>query len=422
MVFHTDSKRRTREKPQTEANTTFLDLPDELILAILERTDGISEVLRLRQTSKVFVPACSSIVRNQLKTLYIHSRETSVKQAIELCKTDLASAIEEICFINKVRWDMVRAPAHLNKRFGHSWSSLGVHDRKNELNLDFAAHYEKLLTALATLPMAKTLSFKDKCDKPGFNMVSEQVIVNWAFTVLEKAHAWDAIAAGEHRVRSRLHKVEAKLYGMPAFPIVKAKHGFNFSDLDAVVTALGHLNIESLKLSEELPFANERSLTTASLGHLTHIELLVHLGWQKSAFQRFSNELLRNAAPTLQSLKLSFQHNPAAIWRKRPETSLATIIKDIEFPKLRFIELCALGLPEELPYVPQMIDFMAFLSRCKNLQLLRTSRVFPTFQYMLISAGQDAFLSMDETLLGFEGEVRSMDKPNENTRVWEIGV
>jgi hypothetical protein len=43
MVFHTESKRRSREKPQAESHTTFLDLPDELVLAILERTDSISE-------------------------------------------------------------------------------------------------------------------------------------------------------------------------------------------------------------------------------------------------------------------------------------------------------------------------------------------------------------------------------------------
>ena len=83
MVFSV-SKRRVRVKAQDEADTTFLDLPDELLLAILERTDSITEVLRLRQTSKVFVPACSSIVRNQLKTLYIHPRKTSVDRAIQI--------------------------------------------------------------------------------------------------------------------------------------------------------------------------------------------------------------------------------------------------------------------------------------------------------------------------------------------------
>jgi hypothetical protein len=416
MVFHTESKRRSREKPQAESHTTFLDLPDELVLAILERTDSISEVLRFRQTSKVFVPACSSIIRNRLKTLYIHARTGSVERAIALCKTDLASAIEEICFINKVRWDMIRAPAHLDKRFGRSWPSLGTHERKNELNADFAEHYEEFFASLATLPRAKTLSFRDTCDVPGFNMLSKQAIDQLAFQTTEVARLWDAMA--EQRVLSRLQKIEAKLY--PAMPKAKAGRGFNFSDLDAVVTTLGRLNITSLKLSEELPYATEHSLATTSLDHLSHSELLVHLGWQASAWQRFSNELMRKAAPTLQTLKLSFMHNPAAVRRKKPETSLDTIIKDIDFPKLRSLELCALGLPEELPYAPQMIDFMAFLSRCKNLKFLRASRVFPTPQYILMSVGQDVFLSMDEILLGFEGEVRALEEPDEQTRAWEI--
>jgi hypothetical protein len=418
MVFHTESKRRPRDKPQAEAYATFLDLPDELVLAILERTDSISEVLRLRQTSKVFVPACSSIIRNNLKTLYIHAGTGSVERAIALCKTDLASSIEEICFINKVRWDMIRAPAHLDKRFGHSWPSLGVHERKNELNPDFAGHYEEFLTALSTLPRAKTLSFRDTCDVPGFNMVSEQAIDQLALRTIQLARSWDTMA--EQRALSRLQKIEAKLY--PAMPKAKAKRGFNFSDLDAVVTTLGRLDITSLRLSEELPYADERSLANTSLDHLTHIELLVHLGWQKSGWQRFSNELLRKAAPTLQTLKLSFKHNPAAVRRKRPETSLDTIVKDVDFPKLRSLELCALGLPGELLHAPQMIDFMAFLSHCESLKFLRISRVFPTPEYMLMSIGQDTFLSIDEIMLGFEGEARALEEQDEQTRAWEISV
>jgi hypothetical protein len=418
MVFHVDSKRRAREKPQTEARTTFLDLPDELVLAILECTDSISEVLRLRQTSKVFVPACSSIIRTKRKTLYIHPRESSIEQAIELCKTDLASSIEEICFINKIRWDMIRVPAHLKKRFGHSWPSLGLHERKNELNLDFAAHYDELFTALANLPKAKTLSFRDTCDKPGFNMVSEQVIKNWIFTVIETARTWDAMA--ERRSLTKFEKAEAKLYGMPK--VKPMRPGFNFSDLDAVVAALGRLSITTLKLSEELPFANERSLATASLGHLTHIELLVHLGWQKSPYQRFANELLRNAAPTLQTLNLTFKHNAATAWRRKAETSLATIVGDIDFPKLRSLELRALDLPEKLPYVPQIVDFVAFLSRCESLKFFRTSRVFPTLQHILILIDPDDYPSMDRILSEFKGEVRALEEKDERTRAWEVNV
>lgn len=418
MVFHVDTKRRARDKPQTEAYATFLDLPDELVLAILEHTDGISEVLRLRQTSKVLLPACNNTIRDNLKTLYIHPRLSSVKQAIDICKSGLASAIEEICFINKIRWDMIRAPAHLNKRFGHSWPSLGLHERKNELNLNFAAHYEELLTSLATLPSAKTLSFRDTCDKPGFNMVSEQVLDNWAFTVIETARTWDAMA--ERRFLTRLEAAEAKLYGMPK--VKPMRECFNFSDLDAVVAALGCITITTLKLSEELPFGNEKSLATKSLGHLTHIELLVHLGWQKSAWQRFCHELLRNAAPTLQTLKLTFKHNPATVWRRKAETSLATIVRDIDFPSLRSLELRALELPDQLPYVTQIVDFMAFLSRCESLTFFRTSRVFPTLQYILILINPDDYPSMDRILLEFKGGARALEEAEEMTRAWEINV
>ncbi|GAB7323650.1 hypothetical protein MBLNU13_g07130t1 [Cladosporium sp. NU13] len=418
MVFHAESKRRNREKPQTEAHTTFLDLPDELVLAILERTDGISEVLRLRQTSKVFVPACSSIIRKDLKTLYIHPRQISVEQGIELCKTDLASSIEEICFINKIRWDMIPVPAHFDKRFGHSWPSLGLHERKNELNLGFTAYYEELLTALATLPSAKTLSFKNTCDGPGFNMVSEKTIYNWAFTVIKTARTWDAMA--ESRALSSFQKAEAKLYGMPK--VKPMRNGFNFSDLDAVVAALGRITITTLKLTEELPYADERSLATASLNYLTHVELLVHLGWQKSAWQRFCHELLRHAAPTLQTLNLTFKHNPATAWRRKAETSLATIVRDIDFPKLRSLELRALELPEQLPYVPQIVDFMAFLSRCTALKFFRTSRVFPTLQHILILIDPDDYPSMDRILAGFEGEVRALEESEKKTRAWEMNV
>jgi hypothetical protein len=69
-----------------------------------------------------------------------------------------------------------------------------------------------------------------------------------------------------------------------------------------------------------------------------------------------------------------------------------------------------------------MIDFMAFLSRCKSLKFLRTSCVFPTPEYILMSVGQDSLLSMDEIMLGFEGEARALEEPDERTRAWEINL
>jgi hypothetical protein len=421
MVFHTH-KRRVRAKPQHEADTSLLDLPDELILAILEHTDSIIETLRLRQTSKILVPACNSTTRDRLKTLYIHPRQSSVERAIEICESDWASDIEEICFIDRLNWKMIRTPAQSGKKFGHTWPSLRLHEQKKKLNSDFSAHYEVLLSSLVSIPKVKTLSFKDTCDQPGYNMVSEQAIKNWTFTVQEAARTWDAIM--ERRKSNRLEKLEDKLYGPIAkgTPNIKARQGFSFSDLDAVIAVLTRLNITTLKLSDEPPSANQQSLSTTSLEHLTHIELLVHLGWHACPWQRFCNELLRKAAPTLQNLKLSFKHNPAAIRRKRAETSFATVVSDLAFPKLRSLELRALGLPEELPYVPQVIGLMGFLSRCENLEFLRMSRVFPTSQYILIAVDPDNCPSLDEVLLDFEGEARLVEESDEHTRAWEISV
>jgi hypothetical protein len=249
-------------------------------------------------------------------------------------------------------------------------------------------------------------------------MVAEQVIKNWAFTVIETARTWDAMA--QSRALSSFQKAEAKLYGMPK--VKSMKNGFNFSDLDAIVASLGRITITTLKLSEELPFANERSLATATINRLTHIELLIHLGWQKSAYQRFANELLRNAAPTLQTLNLTFKHNPATAWRRKAETSLATIVRDIDFPKLRSLELSALDLPENLPYVPQIVDFMAFLARCESLKFIRTSRVFPTLQHILILIDPDDYPSMDCILSEFKGEARALEEAEEMTKAWEMNV
>jgi hypothetical protein len=81
-----------------------------------------------------------------------------------------------------------------------------------------------------------------------------------------------------------------------------------------------------------------------------------------------------------------------------------------------------LGLPEELPYVPQVIGLMGFLSRCENLEFLRMSRVFPTSQYILIAVDPDNCPSLDEVLLDFEGEARLVEESDEHTRAWEISV
>lgn len=409
MVFQS-RKRRVPAKSQTVAKPTIKEFPEELLLAILERTTGISEVLKLRETSKFFGSACVSTIRTRLKTLYVHPAPSSVKRAKKICKSYLSSEIEEICFVNKIHWSLIRIPFHeVDKGFAHTWTSHHAHEKKKGLHFEFAAHYNDLFNALASLPKFKTVSFKDKCDEAGFNMVSEHTIYHWAFTIKDRANI------------TKERRAENKLYGPVAKPTSKPTMAYNFSDIDVIVAAMNRLKFTTLKLRDEIPFADASALVNTSFGNLTRVELHMHLGWNTGPCQRFCHEILRSAAASLQDLRLTFQHNPAAIRRLRPEISFATVVKDLDFPKLQYLELLALDLPENLPYIPQIIDFKYFLSTsCKRLEHFRTIRVFPTFLHLLIMPGHTK--SMDEILKGFDGEAKMLEEEDENTRAWEISV
>jgi hypothetical protein len=55
MVFQI-RKRRGVAKSQYDARSAILEFPDEIILAIVERA-GVSEILRLRESGRLFAPA-----------------------------------------------------------------------------------------------------------------------------------------------------------------------------------------------------------------------------------------------------------------------------------------------------------------------------------------------------------------------------
>ena len=70
MVYYHGKKARGAKPKQPGANKTLTDLPDELLIQMLHDTD-ITAVLRLRATSKRFVHACTEIIRDKLKILYV---------------------------------------------------------------------------------------------------------------------------------------------------------------------------------------------------------------------------------------------------------------------------------------------------------------------------------------------------------------
>ena len=244
MVFHA-SKRRVPATTKPIAKSPISDFPDELLLNILEQTDSMNEVLRLRETCKRFLPACNTMIQSRLKTLYVRPAPSAVKRAIEISQSELGSEIEEICFVNKVHWSVIRNDHNLVKDFAHNWPSKARHDKMKELNPAYATHYDEFLSSLSSLLKITTLTFKDVCDKPGFNMVAPRVVRDWVFTVKE-------------HVPSKEQKATRNLYGHRAgYFQHRSQLRFNFADLDAVVSRFPRGNFTSLQLCEELPFANE---------------------------------------------------------------------------------------------------------------------------------------------------------------------
>ena len=128
MVFHA-SKRRVPATNKPIARSPISDFPDELLLNILEQTDSMNEVLRLRETCKRFLPACNTMIQSRLKTLYVRPAPSAVKRAIEISQSELGSEIEEICFVNKVHWSVIRNDHNLVKDFAHNWPSKARHDK-----------------------------------------------------------------------------------------------------------------------------------------------------------------------------------------------------------------------------------------------------------------------------------------------------
>jgi hypothetical protein len=406
MVFQ-NRKRRGQAKLQSEVKSAVLEFPDEIILAIVECAP-VSTILKLRESGRAFAPACVSAMRTRLKTLYIHPARSSIERAEEICRSDLSSEIQEVCFVNKIHWTQMRARRQSGKDLVHTWPSYQHQTSKEANYLGFLEHHSELLSALAGLPKLRALLFKDKCDEPGFNMVSEQNIHDWALTAKD-------------RTLSKEKRAEAKLYGpipSPKTPVL----AYNFADVDAITAALTRLKVSSLTLCDELPFADIHTAIPISthLGNLTHIELHMHLGWQASDWQNFCHQILKHAAPKLQELKLAFRHNPAALRRKRPETSLDTVVAGLDFPELRLLELRAVELPDTVPCVAQIIDLEAFLSmRCGKLEILRVARVFPTLHHLPNLPGQDVM--MDDLLFAFGREVHVLEEEDESTKAWRIG-
>lgn len=402
MVFQ-NRKRRNRTQPKQSTAKIITDLPDELLLAILERTPDISDVLRLRATSRALMPACSSTVRDRLKVLYIHPSPSSVRRAIRISQSDLGSDIEEISIVNRVLWSEIRRKPDAG--FQYTWLRGSSRNIDGELYTDFAGAYKELLDSLVNLTKLKALSFDNRIfkAKPGFNNISLQTVEDWARTV-------------KPTLPSKQLSAENKLY--TSQPAVNPQSRFKFTDVDVLASLINRFStkLTTLRTNAELPCAQAAMLHSGTLANLTRVELRINTGWYKADWQVFSHHILQSAASNLRKLKLHFNYNSAAERRRRIETSLAVVLEGLTFPALQCLELYALF------HLVQEFDLGSFiLERCRELSVLRTTDVVALpLSYGAHHTGQ--LVLLDTVMLGIGWEVREADEQAEDAREYRLGA
>ena len=225
MVFQ-HRKNRHGAKPKqlaTSTKTTLTDFPEELLLHMLHHTT-ITEVLRLRETSKFFFPACTEIIRDKLKILYVHPSPSSVERAIGICKSDLSSEVEEICFVSKcVLWRC----GCLDERAWRQWPSRNVTLRgrvDGQGACTFDQGYQELLSSLVELGCLQTVSFQESCDRPGFNMLSAQRMTNWLDTTAYRTGKFRGVVSKERKAENTLYAAKFKLMPPQAFHSTTSMH------------------------------------------------------------------------------------------------------------------------------------------------------------------------------------------------------
>jgi hypothetical protein len=426
MVFQSRKSRRGAKSKQPKA--VFTSLPDELLLYMLHQMD-ITEVLRLRETSRFFVNTCTEIMRDKLRILYVHPSPSSVQRAISICKkSDLSSEVEEICFLSKAHY---RQDGQLIESHQRQWT---VHNPRDDVDLPvrtFDQSYQGLLSALARLGSLQTISFQDTCDRPGFNMLSAQRITNWLNTLGHRRGHFKDISK-ERRAENTLYATNYKL----APPIA-----FLFADVD-VLDAVLNSGIDFTRLI--LPHALFGSPLPCRLNFigllefvrpplsilrpqtLTHLDLTVTAYWAFCEWHAHCAELLSAAAATLLELRIGIPRSPTQ--NLGTEGSLGQLLEDpehrlkkIDFPRLQRLELHSPPEPGLRPEQPvsvmlQSFDVETFLEdHCKELRTLHLTDI--CLQGMLVTGGR---VSMKDIQFPERPPARDIEGLGENTRAWEI--
>jgi hypothetical protein len=439
MVFQRSKDRRGAkpEQPKQPGTKSFTDVPDELLLYMLHQTD-ITAVLRLRATSRFFVFPCTEVIRAKLKILYVHPSPSSVQRAISICKSDLSSEVEEICFVSQRPQEL---PAGVSKGDDFTWPShksqngrVPMSDFVRERGLGglaFSKSYQELFSALAGLGHLQAFSFQESCDRPGLNMLSAERLSDWVQTIKSNTRV------------SKERKAENALYAVKVNFV--QPRSFVWLDTDALQAVLCHsgLNFTRLKLGHVLPdnpfdremsFRLVRHLTIRPLT-LTRLDLLATGYWVSREWHLLCCELLASAAPALVELRLGIRHctfNPYG--EEDSKITLKHLLQGFDeskpffsLPKLERLEFYSTPARAPSRLSPSLMvqtfhleDFLA--KNCSKLRFFRLNELVPIRAQNVAAEGldDDKLMQIMHKYLGVPVRVITTPGLDENVREWEV--
>ena len=356
MVFYVPPK-RVQPARQPDEKASMRDLPDELLLGILNNTVSIADIINVRATCSSVVPACNEVLTDRLKVLYIHPSRASLRAAVNICDHPILSQeIRKVVLLGKVFWTQIEqaCPKHritglgtLNRSRFRAWPArlpVEIPDSRKYVvpqtapELDsFPWAYRNLIDALAGLKNATKLEFAEGVKDAGWNVVSQAKLYSHAIKM----------ASEDDGNRDEAVRVAQKKGFKPGKPADR------FADSDVFYGLLSHpdLHFTEISLQTELPFiknalkapgsVSRLQLSIPGMKQLTSIELTVDLGWPHTDFHTLYRTVINHSRETLQRLKIVLMPN-AYVKSAKEDGTLGRVLEQIVCPNLKRLEL-ALG-------------------------------------------------------------------------------
>ncbi|KAK4619638.1 hypothetical protein CLAFUW4_11123 [Fulvia fulva] len=342
MVHHKRPHRRLRQQQNAKQMAKMTDLPDELLLQVVEDL-APDDILKPRLTCKKVAPAANTAIQKRMKCLYIHLSTNSLRTFRDFCHHPLwASATTKVVFLGDndlspipqtisswstpkewQKWSQMFAPWPAAFPPAKSRSRIvGVQD--NEFAI--TATLDALISSLTKLPALESIAFQSTIGEPGFNQVTDAMIRSHG----RKYHE-------EYKRRKAVHPEEQRVT--------------DYAILKAMLTS-HHLRLKELQILTALPFAHNslglEKLTRLSLaaehGSIFGTYDTQHEGPQKRASPEASRWLRRCAellerAPCLERLSISLQGTTGSKYALQDYTLSTLRVLNCTFPQLRQFEL-----------------------------------------------------------------------------------